>query len=52
MVTQPIRAGDPKPLPDLMTPDESGYGPPNVIFNKDSRDDVLDIPTFLRRQMD
>ncbi len=52
MVTQPIRAGDLKPLPDLMAQDESGFGPPNLIFQKDSRDDVLDIPTFLRRQMD
>jgi cell division protein FtsZ len=50
-VTQPIRTGEPKPLPDLVIPEDSGFSV-NLFHAKDSRDDVLDIPTFLRRQMD
>lgn len=50
-VTASIRTGEQKPLPDLVIPEDSGFGP-NLFHAKDSREDVLDIPTFLRRQMD
>ena len=39
--------GDVEPL----APEDSGYGV-NLLVQKDPREDVFDIPTFLRRQMD
>ncbi len=35
----------------LLPPDDSGYGV-NILTQRDPREDVFDIPTFLRRQMD
>ena len=32
-------------------PDDSGYGV-NLLNHRDPREDIFDIPTFLRRQMD
>ncbi len=40
------RAAEPPPIPD-----DSGYGV-NLMNVKDPREDIFDIPTFLRRQMD
>jgi cell division protein FtsZ len=34
-----------------LTPDDSGYGV-NLLNHRDPREDIFDIPTFLRRQMD
>jgi hypothetical protein len=33
------------------TPEDQGYGV-NLINMRDPREDIFDIPTFLRRQMD
>ncbi len=43
----------PKTVPDAVIPppEDSGYGV-NLLTQKDPREDVFDIPTFLRRQMD
>ncbi len=38
-------------LADTPVPDETGYGI-NILNNRDPREDIFDIPTFLRRQMD
>ncbi len=37
--------------PEPVSPDESGYGI-NLMNVRDPREDIFDIPTFLRRQMD
>jgi cell division protein FtsZ len=37
--------------PDVPTPEDHGYGV-NLINVRDPREDIFDIPTFLRRQMD
>lgn len=37
--------------PEPVAPDESGYGI-NLMNVRDPREDIFDIPTFLRRQMD
>ena len=51
LAIQPIRTGDSKPMPEISIPEEQPYNI-NYFQQKDSREDVLDIPTFLRRQMD
>ncbi|HEV8267498.1 MAG TPA: cell division protein FtsZ [Thermoanaerobaculia bacterium] len=38
-------------VPEPTTPDDSGYGV-NLLNLRDPREDIFDIPTFLRRQMD
>ncbi|MGE5344635.1 MAG: cell division protein FtsZ [Acidithiobacillales bacterium] len=45
--------GRPKSAPEqvIPPPDDSGYGV-NILTQRDPREDVFDIPTFLRRQMD
>ena len=43
----------PKTLPEpLVTPPEDGGYGVNILAQKDPREDIFDIPTFLRRQMD
>ncbi|MEO8586806.1 MAG: cell division protein FtsZ, partial [Acidobacteriota bacterium] len=37
--------------PDVPSPEDHGYGV-NLINVRDPREDIFDIPTFLRRQMD
>jgi len=44
------RARRPKSVPEP-PPEDSGYGV-NLLVQKDPREDIFDIPTFLRRQMD
>ena len=39
------------PLPEEAHPEDSGYGV-NLINARNPKDDIFDIPTFLRRQMD
>ena len=39
------------PEPVIPPPEDSGYGV-NLINVRDPREDIFDIPTFLRRQMD
>ena len=46
----PLRGGRQRP-PEPALPDDSGYGV-NLMNVKDPREDIFDIPTFLRRQMD
>jgi hypothetical protein len=37
--------------PETPIPEDQGYGV-NLINVRDPREDIFDIPTFLRRQMD
>ncbi len=37
--------------PETPIPEDQGYGV-NLINMRDPREDIFDIPTFLRRQMD
>jgi cell division protein FtsZ len=39
------------PLTEEMVPEDSGYGV-NLVNVRSPKDDIFDIPTFLRRQMD
>ncbi len=48
---RPAERGKPKSVPEPPPPDDSGYGV-NLLVQKDPREDIFDIPTFLRRQMD
>ena len=41
----------PRTAPDVPSPEDHGYGV-NLINVRDPREDIFDIPTFLRRQMD
>ncbi|HQR45296.1 MAG TPA: cell division protein FtsZ [Thermoanaerobaculia bacterium] len=43
--------GKTAPEPVIPPPEDSGYGI-NILMQRDPREDVFDIPTFLRRQMD
>ena len=38
-------------LTEEMVPEDSGYGV-NLVNVRSPKDDIFDIPTFLRRQMD
>ncbi|MEO6325427.1 MAG: cell division protein FtsZ [Thermoanaerobaculia bacterium] len=38
-------------IPEPLSPEDSGYGV-NLMNARDPREDIFDIPTFLRRQMD
>lgn len=40
-----------KSVPEPVLPDDQGYGV-NLMNVRDPREDIFDIPTFLRRQMD
>jgi cell division protein FtsZ len=40
-----------KTVPEPLTPEDSGYGV-NLLNARDPREEIFDIPTFLRRQMD
>ena len=40
-----------KTIPEPLSPEDSGYGV-NLMNSRDPREDIFDIPTFLRRQMD
>jgi cell division protein FtsZ len=39
------------PISEEIVPEDSGYGV-NLINARNPKDDIFDIPTFLRRQMD
>jgi len=39
------------PEPLIPPPEDSGFGV-NLLTQRDPREDIFDIPTFLRRQMD
>ena len=45
------RAAGSEPAAPPVTPEDQGYGV-NLINMRDPREDIFDIPTFLRRQMD
>jgi cell division protein FtsZ len=48
---RPAEKGKPRAVPEPPPPEDSGYGV-NLLVQKDPREDIFDIPTFLRRQMD
>jgi len=48
---RPAEKGKPRTVPEPPPPEDSGYGV-NLLVQKDPREDIFDIPTFLRRQMD
>jgi cell division protein FtsZ len=48
---RPAEKAKPKNVSDPPPPEDSGYGV-NLLVQKDPREDIFDIPTFLRRQMD
>jgi cell division protein FtsZ len=48
---RPAEKVKPKNVSDPPPPEDSGYGV-NLLVQKDPREDIFDIPTFLRRQMD
>ena len=50
VAAQPSERARP-PLSDELPPEESGYGV-NLVNVRSPKDDIFDIPTFLRRQMD
>ena len=50
VAAQPTERARP-PLTEEMVPEESGYGV-NLVNVRSPKDDIFDIPTFLRRQMD
>jgi len=48
---RPAEKGKPRSVSEPPPPEDSGYGV-NLLVQKDPREDIFDIPTFLRRQMD
>jgi len=48
---RPAEKGRPRSVSEPPPPEDSGYGV-NLLVQKDPREDIFDIPTFLRRQMD
>jgi len=48
---RPAEKGRPRNVSEPPPPEDSGYGV-NLLVQKDPREDIFDIPTFLRRQMD
>jgi cell division protein FtsZ len=48
---RPAEKAKPRNVPEPAPPDDSGFGV-NLLVQKDPREDIFDIPTFLRRQMD